>query len=783
MPQSRQLAAIMFTDIVGYTALMANDEQKAFEYLKKNREIQRPIIEKYNGRWIKELGDGVMTSFHTVSDAVNAAIKIQEACNTLKEFQLRIGIHLGEVVFENDDVFGDGVNIASRIQSIAIPGGIYISESVYNNVSNKQDIQLVSLGKYTLKNVLLPIQIFAVSNEGLVVPENGKQDEKEKRNKKSVSFSGKLLLGILAISLIVTVIKYAPGSFFKSTATVENNIKTLAILPFINLSTSKEDDYFTNGMCDEILTQLSKIGSLNVLSQTSTLQFKDSKKSTKEIAEQIGANVLLQGSVQKSEDKIRIRVQLIDGNSNKQIWAETYDRELKDVFAIQTDIASQIAQQLNATLTEKEKSIFSDRPTENVQAYDFYLRGTNYSRTFWEMFVMKDVPDAVHMYEQAIKLDPNFVEAYSALIQMYIEIYWLENELNSYSYLSKAKVLLDQMLSLKIDKAIVHLTQAYYKYEGERNYAGALAEYDIVDKMLGNDHATYNYRAYVMRRMGRFDEALKLFVKKAILYPKDYIAQIEAGETYLILRDFENSLLYTNKAIELRPDNEAAYFQKASIYINLRGDFKSVKKVVQDASAFIASNNISNNNNNISDIQIYSDMAEGNYKNVIQKYSGYEDSLTFSQTKVIPVSTLLAIIYFDNGDKKSAEKYFTNSFKILNQLMKSHSNDFRFHAAIGICYAGLGNREKALAEVNKAKEMMPTSTDAIIGLGPLENLAISYTLLGDQDTAIDILEQMLKMPLGWNITNSIPLYKNFPYWKSLQNNPRFQKMILGETKP
>ena len=190
MSQSRQLAAIMFTDIVGYTALMANDEQKAFEYLKKNREIQKPIIEKYNGRWLKELGDGVMASFQTVSDAVNAAIKIQEACNVSKEFQLRIGIHLGEVVFENDDVFGDGVNIASRIQSIAIPGGIYISESVYNNVSNKQDIQLVSLGKYSLKNVLLPIQIFAVSNEGLVVPEIEKPEEKGKQdNKKKIAFS------------------------------------------------------------------------------------------------------------------------------------------------------------------------------------------------------------------------------------------------------------------------------------------------------------------------------------------------------------------------------------------------------------------------------------------------------------------------------------------------------------------------------------------------------------------------------------------------------------------
>ena len=775
MSQSRQLAAIMFTDIVGYTALMANDEQKAFEYLKKNREIQKPIIEKYNGRWLKELGDGVMASFQTVSDAVNAAIKIQEACNVLKEFQLRIGIHLGEVVFENDDVFGDGVNIASRIQSIAIPGGIYISESVYNNVSNKQDIQLVSLGKYSLKNVLLPIQIFAVSNEGLVVPEVGKPEENRKQNKKKLSLLVKLIFGILVISLIFLLIKIIPDRFFKPSSSEENKIKTLAILPFVNLSTSKEDDYFTNGMCDEILTQLSKIGRLNVLSQSSTLQFKDSKKPIKEIAEQIGANALLQGSVQKSGDKIRIRVQLIDGNSNKQIWAETYDRELKDVFAIQTDIASQIAQQLNATLTEKEKSIFSDKPTENVQAYDFYLRGNNFGRAYWEIFSMKDVPDAIHMYEQAIKLDPNFIEAYSALALLYIEVSWNKLDLNSESYLIKGKEWLDKMLALKIDKPLVHFTLANYKYEGERNYAGALAEYDIVDKMLGNDHSTYNYRAYILRRMGRLDEAIILFEKKAALYPKDYLAQYEAAETYLMLRNYDNALIYADKAIALRPDNYQAYTQKASVYSNLKGDSGSARKVLQDASAFIDSGAISL-------MRIFFDMAEGNYSNAVQTLSKFPDSLNFTQSNIIPASTMLGIMYFDKGDKKAAEKYFMNSFKLLNPLFLKHSDDFRFHAAIGICYAGLGNREKAFEAVNKAIEIMPVSMDAILGQSSLESLAIIHTLLGDQDPAIDILEKLLKMPLGWNVTNSIPLYKNYPYWKTLQNNPRFQKMIQGDTK-
>ncbi len=178
MSPSRQLAAIMFTDIVGYTALMGSDEQKAFDLLQKNRELQKPIIEKFNGRWIKELGDGVMASFNTVSDAVNAAIKIQEACNAAKDFQLRIGINLGEVVFENDDVFGDGVNIASRIQSVAKPGSIYISESVHHNVSNKKDIQTKFAKEETLKNVKEPVKIYEVMmmNGSIAITENKMKD-------------------------------------------------------------------------------------------------------------------------------------------------------------------------------------------------------------------------------------------------------------------------------------------------------------------------------------------------------------------------------------------------------------------------------------------------------------------------------------------------------------------------------------------------------------------------------------------------------------------------------
>src|SRR6266487_4907704 len=235
MSQSRQLAAIMFTDIVGYTALMGDDEQKAFELLEKNRELQKPIIEQFNGRWIKELGDGVLASFNTVSDAVHAAIKIQDACKVSGLFLLSIGIHLGEVVFENNDVFGDGVNIASRIQASATPGTIYISESVQKNVSNKKDITTRFVREENLKNVKETVRIYQV------FPEN-----------------------------------IQPAGYIHSTLHSAANInggKSVAVLPFVNMSNDPEQEYFCDGISEEIINSLAQLENLRVIARTSAFSF------------------------------------------------------------------------------------------------------------------------------------------------------------------------------------------------------------------------------------------------------------------------------------------------------------------------------------------------------------------------------------------------------------------------------------------------------------------------------------------------------------------------------
>src|SRR5688572_23679637 len=288
MPQSRQLAAIMFTDIVGYTALMGEDEQRAFELPKKNRELQKPLIEQNNGRWIKELGDGVLASFTTVSDAVNSAIKIQEACNLSKEFLLRIGIHHGEVVFEDDDIFGDAVNIASRLQALAPIGGIWISESVQNNVSNKKDIKTRFVRAETLKNVKEPVRIYEVITN--------KANEEENKS---------------------TVVEKSTGKKIQA--------KSIAVLPFVDMSSSHDQEYLGDGLAEEILNSIVHLKDLKVAGRTSSFQFKGTKVDLREVGEKLGVATVLEGSVRKHGNKLRITAQLINVQDGFHLWSQKYD--------------------------------------------------------------------------------------------------------------------------------------------------------------------------------------------------------------------------------------------------------------------------------------------------------------------------------------------------------------------------------------------------------------------------------------------------------------------------
>ncbi len=334
MSQSRQLAAIMFTDIVGYTALMGEDEYKAFELLKRNRQLQKPLIEQYNGKWIKELGDGVLATFSTVTDAVNCDCSIIKGCSQAEGLQLRIGIHQAEVIFENNDVFGDGVNIASRLQSLAPIGGICISETVRNNVANRKEIKTTFIKEETLKHVKEPVRIYEV-----VIERNQPEEQ--------VSFN------------LTTV---------KTTCD-----KSIAVLPFLNMSSDPEQEFFSDGLTEDIITDLSHLEKLLVISRSSMMTFKGTNKKIKEIAAEVNAQYILEGSVRKAGNNLRITAQLIDALNDTHLWAERYNGSVDDVFDIQEKVSRSIVEALNLKLTSKEDFNLSSHPILHPKAYEYYI--------------------------------------------------------------------------------------------------------------------------------------------------------------------------------------------------------------------------------------------------------------------------------------------------------------------------------------------------------------------------------------------------------------------------
>lgn len=411
MPQTRQLAAIMFTDIVGYTALMGEDEQRAFQILTKNRKLQKPIIENHGGRWIKEIGDGILASFTTVSDAVYAAQEMQEKCNQLDEFSLRIGIHQGEIVLDGEDVFGDAVNVASRIQAIAPVGGIAVSETVHHNITNKPGVRTRFIKTERLKNVREPVKIFEVLTDIASSKISGKKSpfltKSTKVQRKQVVIAGIVIL-LIALGYFI----------YSSSKPNEKNLseKSIAVLPFVNMSNDKDQEYFSDGLSEELLNLLAKTPGLKVIGRTSSFYFKGKNEDLRVIGNKLGAAYLLEGSVRRSGKTLRITAKLINASDGTPLWNETYDREEEDVFKVQDDVAAAVVRELKLKLAPPTQG----STTSNIEAYNLVLQG-NY---FFDRLDSANVVKSIELYKKAIELDPDYDKAWAVLARSYSRLAW-----------------------------------------------------------------------------------------------------------------------------------------------------------------------------------------------------------------------------------------------------------------------------------------------------------------------------------------------------------------------
>lgn len=566
MSSTRELAAIMFTDIVGYTSLMGKDEKKAFDLLRKNREIQKPLIKHYNGTWVKELGDGVLASFHTVTDAVFCAAAIHQTCSKIDGLQLRVGIHLGEVIFENNDVFGDGVNIASRLQAMASPGSTWVSEAVYKNLVNKKEITSEFIKEETLKNVSEPVKVYEITVKEIpgYLPDNiktyQKQSSPEKKGRKKTIF---IAIVILLLVFAATFFLFFNKQLKPAAGSKAKTEKSIAVLPFVNLNADPEQEYFSDGITVDIITQLSQISDLRVSARSVVMRYKNTSEKPREIASALKVNTLLEGTIRLNGDRVIVTANLIDAETEKQLWAEKYDRELKDIFTVQADVAEQIATAMRASLTTAERNNMESKPTDNIEAYQLYLKGRyHYGRNSFE-----EANQALQFFTQALKIDPNYALAFVGLSQCYalFGFYQYPPFSPSEAFL-KAKEAAIKALEINPGLSEAHAALAYVLRTYDWDWEGAENSYVKALNLNYRNPIVHDQLALLYSVLGKFDQAIQHAKEASELDPLTLNTILDVARVYNFAGKVDEAVSTTRNALQLDRNFVMFHGMMAALY-------------------------------------------------------------------------------------------------------------------------------------------------------------------------------------------------------------------------
>jgi adenylate cyclase len=527
--ERRRLAAIMVTDIVSYTELMSKDEQKALKLLVKSRNVLRSLIQRFNGELLKHIGDGTLSTFESAVEAVKCSIEIQHSLSNEHDFKLRIGIHVGDIIFTGGDVFGDGVNIASKIEPLAEPGGICISKHVHDKIKNFPDIRTVSLGLKELKNVGEPLEVYKIMTE---------RASSVKAMKEGVTNRSR-------------------------------PINSIAVLPFTNMSADPEQEYFCDGMAEELINALMHVEGLYVVARTSAFAFKGKPLDIRDIGRRLNVKAMLEGSVRKAGNRLRITAQLINVADGYHLWSERYDREMEDLFAIQEEIAHNIVQALKVELSQKEERALSKTPTKDVQAYDFYLRG----REFFYKTSRKNINYAREIFAQAIKRDPSYALAYAGIADCYsyLFMYFDRNKVN----LKQAMTDSQKALELDSELAEAHAARGLAVSLSKR-YEEAEREFETAIRLNSKLFEAYYFYARTCFVQGKRKKAAQLFEKASQVNPEDYQSLMLLGCTLrgmnLIAKAevaYRRALENVRRYLDLNPDDSRAVYAGSAALIDL----------------------------------------------------------------------------------------------------------------------------------------------------------------------------------------------------------------------
>jgi len=556
----RKLAAIMFTDMVGYTALMQKDEDEARKLIERHRAHMKPFVEKHGGEIIQYVGDGTFCRFDSAIEAVNSALEIQKVLELEPEINLRIGIHVGDVVVKGDEVYGDGVNVASRIEPLAEPGGICVSSRVRDDVKNQPGLNVNSLGKKKLKNVDEPMEVFAVSEIGDDIPVNIPRHEGVLRKRLSFTVLAVIILfsGFYVYKTVSD--KSATG---EGVSSERDSMASIAVLPFENMSSDPENEYFSDGMTEEIINALTKVSGLRVASRTSSFRFKGEKIDIREVGEKLNVKTILEGSVRKSGSKLRITAQLINIEDGYHIWSEIFEREMSDVFAIQDEISQSIADRLKIEFIGKDEPSITKRHTGNLAAYNLYLKGRFYSNKTTKEGLKK----GIEYLNLAVEKDPRYALAYSELSRSYAAVgYFHQDLLPRKEAFSRATVAAKRALEINDNLAEAHTALAYVKRTYDWDWKGAEVEFKRAIELNTNDSHAHDFYALYLAVVGRLDEAVREAKIALELDPVSLGVNHTAARIFYYSRRFDEAVDQANILLEMNPNFTGGHAVLANVY-------------------------------------------------------------------------------------------------------------------------------------------------------------------------------------------------------------------------
>ncbi len=548
MELERRLAAIMFVDFVGYTRLSQKNESIAIQLLFEERKLLRTAFTQYGGKEIKTIGDGFLVEFPSALDAVKCAIAIQSSVRqrnvsseTDESILVRIGIHAGDVIHSEGDVLGDAVNVASRIEPLAEPGGICISSVIYNHLRNKIENPMITLGQMKLKNVELPMEVFKI----VVTPwrKEGSQT--------------------LATSA-------------QSPVTLDE--QRIGVLPMTNMS-GESDDYFSDGMTEELISAISTISELHVISRTSVMRYKNTSKAIPEIGRELNVGSILEGSVRKAGNQVRITVQLINARTDVHIWSQTYDKDFVDIFGIQSDIAKQVSETLKVKLPLIEKQLIEKTPTTNRDAHNLYLKG----RYYWHKRTERDLRTTIEYFEGAIKVDPDFALAYVGLADCHIGL-CDEGCLNAQEAYYKIEPLVRKALLLDASLPEAHATMALLKQNYEWKWDEAEKGFKRAIELNPNwSDVCHSYAVHLALR-GRFEQAIKEIKRAEELDPYSIGIHNCAAAAYRDYGKLESAIAECNTILEIDPNFVPAIRKLGLVHLEqskLEEGLKEIERCVE----------------------------------------------------------------------------------------------------------------------------------------------------------------------------------------------------------